>query len=64
MDLKIVEFLMEDAPKFVKLIQDIEVLIENVKDPHEKNILLELLDILEEISPRLNSILEDLKDLF
>jgi len=63
MDLKILELLIEDTPKFVKLIEDVEVLVENTKDPHQKNLLLEIVDILEEITPRLQSVLKDLEEI-
>jgi len=36
MDFKIISLLIEDTPKFVKLIEDVEVLVENTKDPHQK----------------------------
>jgi len=63
MDFKIISLLIEDTPKFVKLIEDVEVLIENTKDPHQKNLLLEIVDILEEVTPRLQSVLKDLEEL-
>jgi len=63
MDFKIISLLIEDTPKFVKLIEDVEVLVENTKDPHQKNLLLEIVDILEEITPRLQSVLKDLEEI-
>ncbi|ACG56920.1 hypothetical protein HY04AAS1_0228 [Hydrogenobaculum sp. Y04AAS1] len=63
MDFKIISLLIEDTPKFVKLVEDIEVLIKNTKDPHQKNLLLEIVDILEEITPRLQSVLRDLEEI-
>jgi len=63
MDFKIISLLIEDTPKFVKLIEDVEVLVENTKDPHQKNLLLEIVDILEEVTPRLQSVLKDLEEL-
>ncbi len=63
MDLKVFGILIEDTPKFVKLIEDIELIVENTKDPHQKNLFLEILDILEEITPRLQSVLKDLEEL-
>lgn len=63
MDFKIISLLIEDTPKFVKLIEDVEVLVENTKDPHQKNLLLEIVDILEEVTPRLQSVLKDLEEI-
>jgi hypothetical protein len=63
MDFKIISLLIEDTPKFLKLIEDVEVLVENTKDPHQKNLLLEIVDILEEITPRLQSVLKDLEEI-
>jgi len=63
MDIKILGLLVEDAPKFIKLAEDLEVIIENTKDPHQKDLLLEIVDILEEIAPRLQSVLKDLEEL-
>jgi hypothetical protein len=63
MDIKILSLLIEDTPKFVKLIEDVEVLVENTKDPHQKNLLLEIVDILEEVTPRLQSVLKDIEEL-
>jgi len=63
MDFKIISLLIEDTPKFVKLIEDVEVLVENTKDPHQKNLLLEIVDILEEVTPRLQSVLKDLGEI-
>jgi len=63
MDIKILGLLIEDAPKFIKLAEDLEVIIENTKDPHQKNLLLEIVDILEEVAPRLQSVLKDLEEL-
>ena len=63
MDFKIISLLIEDTPKFVKLIEDVEVLVENTKDPHQKNLLLEIVDILEEVAPRLQSVLKDLEEI-
>ncbi|MFP3253501.1 MAG: hypothetical protein RXN95_00355 [Hydrogenobaculum sp.] len=63
MDIKILGILIEDAPKFIKLAEDLEVIIENTKDPHQKNLLLEIVDILEEVAPRLQSVLKDLEEL-
>jgi hypothetical protein len=63
MDIKILSLLIEDAPKFIKLAEDLGVIIENIEDPHQKNLLLEIVDILEEITPRLQSILKDIEEL-
>ena len=63
MDIKILGLLIEDAPKFIKLAEDLGVIIENTKDPHQKNLLLEIVDILEEITPRLQSVLKDLEEI-
>ncbi|MGC8588405.1 MAG: hypothetical protein ACP5LI_05255 [Hydrogenobaculum sp.] len=63
MDFKVISLLIEDTPKFVKLVEDIEILVENTKDPHQKNLLLEIVDILEEITPRLQSVLKDLEEI-
>ncbi|HEK25715.1 MAG: hypothetical protein ACP5S8_03475 [Hydrogenobaculum sp.] len=63
MDFKVISLLIEDTPKFVKLVEDIEILVENTKDPHQKNLLLEIIDILEEITPRLQSVLKDLEEI-
>ncbi|GAB6078801.1 hypothetical protein [Hydrogenobaculum acidophilum] len=63
MDFKVLSLLIEDTPKFVKLVEDIEILVENTKDPHQKNVFLEILDILEEITPRLQSVLKDLEEI-
>lgn len=63
MDFKVISLLIEDTPKFVKLVEDIEVLVENTKDPHQKNLLLEIVDILEEVTPRLQSVLKDLEEI-
>ncbi|PMP89562.1 MAG: hypothetical protein C0170_07700 [Hydrogenobaculum sp.] len=63
MDFKVISLLIEDTPKFVKLVEDIEILVENTKDPHRKNLLLEIIDILEEITPRLQSVLKDLEEI-
>ncbi len=63
MDFKVISLLIEETPKFVKLIEDMEILVENTKDPHQKNLFLEILDILEEITPRLQSVLKDLEEI-
>jgi len=63
MDIKILSLLIEDAPKFIKLAEDLGVIIENTKDPHQKDLLLEIVDILEEVAPRLQSVLKDLEEL-
>ncbi|MGC9286835.1 MAG: hypothetical protein ACP5E7_04730 [Hydrogenobaculum sp.] len=63
MDFKVISLLIEETPKFVKLVEDIEILVENTKDPHQKNLLLEIIDILEEITPRLQSVLKDLEEI-
>lgn len=61
MDFRIFTLIIESAPKFVKLVEDLQNIIENTKDPHQKNMLMEILDMLEEIAPKLNMIVEDLK---
>ena len=63
MDIKMLSLLIEDAPKFIKLAEDLEGIIENIEDPHQQNLLLEIVDILEEVAPRLQSVLKDLEEL-
>ncbi len=59
--IKVLTLIIEDAPKFVALAKDFEGMIEDIKDPHEKNFALEVLDMIEDIIPKMNTLAEDIK---